>query len=159
MITLEAGKVSLYSKGMPDLIFNQTTNLLTDSGGRNLCKCYSGKPGVRDQTIKDRGPVPEGGYTMDAPLDTKTHGPAVIWLEPDPTNKMFGRNAFGMHSDSILEPGWASEGCIVNTIVDPDVAMQVTAGAQKWAKTSTFREWLWKQGYRRLVVVTGRLLT
>lgn len=78
---------------------------------------YSGNPTFKNDpsavAIKDEGPLPEGVYTVLSPEDTKTHGPYVLWLEPDPTNEMFDRSGFGIHGDSVISPGTASEGCIV----------------------------------------------
>lgn len=72
-----------------------------------------GKNNPAMQDVHNIGPIPVGKYTMEAPVDTDTHGPYVLWLVPDPTNNMFGRSAFGIHGDSLTSPGNASEGCIV----------------------------------------------
>jgi hypothetical protein len=81
---------------------------------------YPGYSGAGDnknvpasQWIKNKGPIPCGIYTIEPPIDTKTHGPYVLWLTPDPANEMFGRSAFGIHGDSLVAPGTASEGCII----------------------------------------------
>ena len=50
---------------------------------------------------------------MDAPIDSFTHGAYAIPLIPDPDNQMFGRDHFLCHGDSLVEPGSASEGCII----------------------------------------------
>ena len=67
------------------------------------------------QSIPDTGPLPQGIYTINPPVDTVTHGPYVMWLTPDPGNQMFGRSGFGIHADEIANPGkrLASTGCIV----------------------------------------------
>ena len=59
------------------------------------------------------GPIPAGNYTIGEPSDTKTHGPYVLHLTPDPANEMYGRAGFLIHGDSVVEPGTASEGCII----------------------------------------------
>lgn len=66
-------------------------------------------------TANDWGPLPCGLYTIQEPEDTTTHGPYVLWLIPDPANKMFGRGGFGIHGDNKDAIGQfiASEGCIV----------------------------------------------
>lgn len=65
------------------------------------------------QAIHDVGPIPLGLYFIETPVDTRTHGPFVLWLVPDPKNEMFGRSGFGIHGDSVTHPGSASEGCLV----------------------------------------------
>lgn len=72
---------------------------------------YKNDPNAQDR--EDQGPLPRGDYTIEPPVDTKTHGPYVLWLVPDVTNEMEGRSAFGIHGDSVVEAGTASEGCIV----------------------------------------------
>lgn len=92
-----------------------------------------GKNNPSAQEIPNFGPLPRGTYQIEAPVDTKTHGPYVLWLTPDPTNQMFGRSAFGIHGDSVVHPGEASEGCII-----------LSRGA---------RELIWKSGDHKLRVV------
>lgn len=75
--------------------------------------CGAGKNNPEMADVKCVGPIPKGMYVTQPPVDTKTHGPFVMWLVPSPTNEMHGRSAFGIHGDSRLEPGSASEGCIV----------------------------------------------
>ena len=72
-----------------------------------------GKNNPAMQDIHNVGPIPRGNYTIEAPVDTKTHGPYVMWLVPDPANEMEGRSAFGIHGDSVVAPGTASEGCVI----------------------------------------------
>ncbi len=60
----------------------------------------------------DWGPLPQGIYTMRAPINTPSHGPYVLWLIPDESNNMYSRSGFGIHGDAIEHPGLASEGCI-----------------------------------------------
>lgn len=61
----------------------------------------------------DWGPLPQGFYTIQPPVDTATHGPFVLWLTPDADNEMYGRSAFGIHGDEANTLQIASEGCIV----------------------------------------------
>jgi Tlde1 domain len=81
------------------------------------------------------GPLPCGIYTIEAPVDTPTHGPFVLWLTPDPANPMYGRSAFGIHGDSISHPGLASEGCII--------------------QSRDARNAIWNSGDHQLLVVSG----
>jgi hypothetical protein len=78
---------------------------------------YSGSPEGKNnplmQAIHDVGPIPVGFYTMQGPVDSHVHGPYAIPLEPDQLNEMFGRTGFMCHGDSVVEPGNASEGCII----------------------------------------------
>ena len=73
----------------------------------------AGKNNPDKQDVKNVGPVPKGVYTINAPVDTKTHGPFVLPLVPHPDNAMFGRSGFLIHGDSVVNPGTASEGCII----------------------------------------------
>lgn len=87
------------------------------------------------QSVHNVGPIPEGLYLIRQPQHTVTHGPYVLPLLVDPANKMFGRYGFLIHGDSVIEPGSASEGCI---ILPRDV-----------------REKIWNSGDRDLQVVSG----
>lgn len=71
-----------------------------------------GKNNPEMQHVQGVGPLPRGRYRMRPPINTPTHGPYVIWLDPAPTNEMFGRSAFGIHGDSVKHPGTASLGCV-----------------------------------------------
>jgi hypothetical protein len=77
--------------------------------GKNL----QGKNNPEMQDVPNVGPLPRGLYTIAAPIDTVTHGPYVLWLTPDSANQMFTRSGFGIHGDSVVSPGDASDGCIV----------------------------------------------
>ena len=72
-----------------------------------------GKNNPELQNVEEVGPIPVGKFTIGTPHDTLTHGPFVLPLTPDPGNEMFGRSAFLMHGDSVVEPGTASRGCII----------------------------------------------
>ena len=95
----------------------QRTGELADASGEIVAKGYSGMGAAKNrpecQCQVDRGPIPRGRYRLDVPIDTKTHGPYVLWLDPDQGNAMCGRSAFGIHGDSLVHPGMASEGCII----------------------------------------------
>ena len=94
-----------------------------------------GKNNPAMQNIPQVGPIPCGGYTINAPFDSATHGPYCLRLEPDTTNEMFGRSGFLMHGDSVVHRGMASLGCIIQL---HDVRQQV-----------------WKSNDHRLRVVSG----
>jgi hypothetical protein len=95
----------------------QSTGVMLDAQGKALAIGYSGADQCKnisaDQNVHGLGPLPVGSYTIHPPVDTMTHGPYVLWLTPDPLNEMFGRSGFGIHGDSIVNPGTASEGCII----------------------------------------------
>ncbi len=96
--------------------YEQKTGQLSREGA-NIIRGYSGagegKNNPADQEIHNVGPIPRGSYTISGPVDTVTHGPYVLPLTPDPANEMFGRSSFLIHGDSKVDPGNASEGCII----------------------------------------------
>ena len=96
--------------------YEQRTGQLSRDGA-NIVRGYSGagegKNNPEDQEIHNVGPIPRGLYTINSPQDTVTHGPYVLSLTPDPENEMYGRDSFLIHGDSKVDPGTASEGCII----------------------------------------------
>ncbi|MFZ0285239.1 MAG: tlde1 domain-containing protein [Terriglobales bacterium] len=93
--------------------------------------------------IEEIGPIPVGKYFIGTPHDTLTHGPFVLPLTPDPANEMFGRSAFLIHGDSVVEPGTASRGCIImSRVVRKQVAasgdnrLQVISGLAEDARVA-----------------------
>jgi hypothetical protein len=72
-----------------------------------------GKNNPELENVEDVGPIPVGKYFIGSPHDTLTHGPFVLPLTPDAANEMFGRSAFLIHGDSVVDPGTASRGCII----------------------------------------------
>jgi len=78
---------------------------------------YSGRDECKNDPASEskhnRGPIPRGHYRIEKPRDTAEHGPFVMPLTPSPENRMYGRNAFLIHGDSIKAPGTASFGCII----------------------------------------------
>lgn len=97
--------------------YEQNSGKMSDPNGKLLAVGYAGRGDGKNnpamQDVKDIGPLPCGLYSIGEPVNTLTHGPFVLWLEPDPANQMFGRSAFGIHGDSVVEPGSASEGCVI----------------------------------------------
>lgn len=118
--------------------YRQSDGQVTGPNGNQHGCGYSGrgigKNAPSSQNIPTVGPLPQGSYTMQPPVDTQARGPYVIWLTPDPENEMFGRSAFGIHGDSIEHPGMASEGCI--------------------CLPRSTREIIWQSGDRRLIVTS-----
>jgi len=72
-----------------------------------------GKNNPAMEGVKNVGPLPRGKYMIESPINTRTHGPYVLSLAPNPENQMFGRSHFLIHGDSLVNPGTASEGCII----------------------------------------------
>jgi hypothetical protein len=103
--------------------------------GENVAEGYSGagdgKNNPSMQDVPNVGPIPVGNYTIEKPIDTKTHGPYVLHLTPDDANEMFGRTAFMIHGDSVVHPGTASEGCVI---------MNRTVREKIWASGDTMLE-------------------
>lgn len=97
--------------------YQQTTGELVNASGEVIATGYSGRGRGKNnpviQAVVNVGPIPRGTYTIQPPQDTASHGPYVLWLEPDPSNIMDGRSGFGIHGDSKARPGDASNGCIV----------------------------------------------
>jgi hypothetical protein len=56
------------------------------------------------ESVRDVGPLPEGVYDMDAPIDHPRLGPFAIPLIPRPENVMHGRNGFYIHAKRKTEP-------------------------------------------------------
>lgn len=103
-------------------LYEQATGRLFEDDGQLIGVGYSGGNCGKDpdgknnpamQKIHDVGPIPVGFYNIGVPINTLTHGPYVLPLDPFPTNEMFGRSGFLIHGDSVINPGKASEGCII----------------------------------------------
>lgn len=99
--------------------YEQLSGRLYSPHGLLMGVGYSGafdcKNNPQTQSVHNRGPIPRGVYHIGEPIDTVTHGPYVLPLTPDPSNEMFGRYGFLIHGDSIIHPGTASEGCIIQS--------------------------------------------
>ena len=99
--------------------YSQSSGVLADPTGKPCAAGYSGHgPGLNNpamQDIHNIGPVPQGLYSLGAPLDHPTCGPFAIPLIPHDGNEMFGRSGFYVHGDDVRYPGQevASDGCIV----------------------------------------------
>ena len=119
--------------------YSQSSGKLIPPYGTSFYQGYSGaKPdGYNNPSMQDThdiGPIPQGWYTLDEPIEGTEHGPYAIPLIPDDTNEMFGRSGFYCHGDDIADPGHASEGCLIQPKVarvamwtGPDHRLQVVA--------------------------------
>jgi Protein of unknown function (DUF2778) len=90
----------------------------TAQDGENVARGYSGagegKNNPEMEKVPNVGPIPRGDWNITGPpVDTRTHGPFVLHLQPKPETKTFGRDGFLMHGDSKEHPGTASQGCII----------------------------------------------
>ena len=109
-----------------------------DPTGKLLATGYSGlglgknQPGY--EMVRGTGPIPQGVYHIEAPINSPTHGPFAMPLEADESNEMFGRSGFMIHGDNTTHT--ASEGCIIL----PREA----------------REAIWASGDHSLQVINGR---
>jgi len=72
-----------------------------------------GKNDPSDQALHNIGPIPVGHYAVGSPFTDPHKGTLVMRLTPHSENEMFGRSGFLIHGDSSLEPGEASEGCVI----------------------------------------------
>ncbi len=113
------------------------------SGFDNPDTGQNGKNNPGLENVEEVGPIPAGNYAIGTPHDTLTHGPFVLPLTPDPANEMFGRTAFLMHGDSVIEPGTASRGCIVmsravrtEVAASGDKLLQVISGVAEGARVA-----------------------
>ncbi|KYQ89456.1 hypothetical protein DLAC_10125 [Tieghemostelium lacteum] len=99
--------------------YSQTTGRISGvfQGKPYTAQGYSGRGIYKNvpeyQYVKNQGPIPQGTYTIGKPHVSVKTGRYVMDLTPNPNNNMFGRSDFQIHGDSILDPGNASNGCIV----------------------------------------------
>ncbi len=81
-----------------------------------------------DQCLIKLGPLPRGFYTIGPAYSHPKLGPVCMDLTPDASNEMCERSLFRIHADSILSPGNASEGCVVQ---NHSVRIQVEMSGDK----------------------------
>lgn len=98
--------------------YEQATGYLLGDSGEQITRGYSGymrgKNNPSMEAVHDVGPIPKGVWSIGPMLEDGGHmGPHVIPLHPVPSTDTFGRDGFFIHGDSILNPGFASRGCIV----------------------------------------------
>jgi len=73
-----------------------------------------GKNNPQLQHIHDVGPIPRGLWVIEGPpAYTMTPRSYVLRLTPTGDAKTYGRAGFLIHGDSIVNPGTASEGCVI----------------------------------------------
>lgn len=145
----------------PTLLFTGKNLQLRDEKGTIIQSwaAGTGRPftSSRNQSLKNRGPLPEGKYTValqrtvffDRNNSLKARlnwlakyiawGDLAIPLDPLPTNQMFGRHSFMIHGG-----GWivGSQGCIyvygksndifkrLSTLNQPTLPLEVTYAPQ-----------------------------
>ena len=114
---------------MPDWLYHQSTGDLFYLNGININpieKCYSvygdckNKPEF--QGVKNLGPIPQGKYTLGS--FTEIAGGRIkkaVPLTPHVSNNMLGRDGFYIHGENQLQPGEASEGCIICSVNTRDL--------------------------------------
>jgi Protein of unknown function (DUF2778) len=107
-------------------LYEQTTGRLFDPDGKFLADGYSGggtdpentaaitgKNNPTAQNVHMIGPIPQGTWTIGEPVNSATHGRYAMMLTPDANTDTFGRDHFLIHGDSIPNPGFASDGCVI----------------------------------------------
>lgn len=76
-------------------------NGLFEHDGHSISEAYAGKGQWRNQaryeSIRGKGPLPRGRYTILPPLTHPTVGLYALRLVPAPTNHMYGRSGFLIH--------------------------------------------------------------
>lgn len=122
----------------------QKTGELTDPHGKPFAVGYAGAHDGKNcpamQAVHNVGPLPVGRYLVGAPMDhPHSVGLYALYLEPAPSNEMFGRSLFYIHGDNRAANGTASEGCIV---------LDFTA-----------RQAIWQSGDHHIEVISGLLET
>ena len=99
--------------------YSQSTGGLTDASGSLVTVGYSGHgDGLNNpamQNVPDVGPLPQGLYSLGAPVDHPKLVTFAIPLIPHSGDELFGRRGFYMHGDEVGHVGehLASHGCIV----------------------------------------------
>lgn len=101
------------------LVYSQSRGELQAGGvagwfSRGYSGHGAGMNNPKAQALSDVGPIPQGWYTIDAPIDPPSHlGPCAMPLIPDAMNEMFGRSGFYIHGDNAEMNHSASDGCII----------------------------------------------
>lgn len=85
-------------------------------GTRLIARGYAGAKGGRNNPALEHlqaiGPIPKGSYSARIVQHARFAHPA-IYLDPAPSNHMFGRSGFFIHGDNAKGDGSASTGCII----------------------------------------------
>lgn len=110
---------------MPWIYHQATGELWLD--GALLGDGYSGhgvgKNNPALQKIKNVGPIPQGEYLFGIGYTDPERGTVVMRLTPKLGTNTWGRSDFLIHGDSVLNPGQASDGCI---ILGPALRLQMS---------------------------------
>lgn len=97
--------------------YEQSTGKLSHDGqlvGMGYSGHEDGKNNPQLQGVANVGPIPVGEWTISQEaFNSPTHGPFCLRLTPGPETNTFGRSGFLIHGDSVVHPGLASEGCII----------------------------------------------
>ncbi len=116
----------------------QISKGLLSCDGVTLGPGYSGAPGhvdnPADEGLRGLGPIPEGMWLVDAPVDDPHTGPFSLPLFPLQGTVTNGRSGFFIHGDNAKGDQSASHGCIVCARAireqisnDPDRTLRVIA--------------------------------
>jgi len=106
--------------------YEQATGRLFDANGNWVADGYSGggtdpantvnvtgKNNSAMQDVHFVGPIPRGIWIAGEPVNSATHGRYALPLTPDVGTDTLGRDHFLVHGDSVVRPGFASDGCII----------------------------------------------
>ncbi len=105
--------------------YGQSTGILKHSESSTLTvigtgyaggDCGHNPGGVNNpalQSVPQVGPLPQGVYTIEEPIDHPKLGPCAMRLTPGTDNEMFGRSGFFIHGDNSNGDRSASEGCMI----------------------------------------------
>ncbi len=102
-----------------DWVWSQSSGQLTNTNnpGQLEGTGYAGQgPGLNNpamQAVPNIGPLPQGGYTIGPQYNNPRTGAGTMNLTPDPSNAMYGRDAFRIHGDNGRGNYSASEGCVI----------------------------------------------
>ena len=111
--------------------FHQSTGAINRPDGTLADTAYSGgdaglfPEGINNpafEAIQNKGPLPQGFYTIGEPIDHTRLGPFAMPLTPDMDNEMYGRGGFYIHGDNERMNRSGSDGCIV---VDPQTRHEI----------------------------------
>ena len=109
-----------------------TSGSLQDPTGATIAHGYAGHgEGLNNPALcndPDVGPLPQGTYTIEQPINDHQVGVFALPLMPASSNEMFGRSAFFCHGDNPELNHTASDGCII--MIHP-VRVQLAASIDK----------------------------
>lgn len=103
--------------------------------GKGYAGCGKGKNRPCMDHVRNTGPLPVGLYRIGRPGLHPKLGPIAIPLEPDRWNRMYDRGGFYVHGDSAVNPGEASEGCIV---AGPKIRTELAQHAGEFLRVEPF---------------------